>query len=199
MEVFMLCLGVGQTLIMLWQLSIARKSQGMSVAEAPISSRQRFGYWPVVAMAVLAVAGWVPYLFHIGQSEVAMYVPAYGTGSDGCYQLIDGTKLVKYASKYNLFVSCGFATPTVDQMQDGLISISNPFTINNTQIAIQAKYTDAMMDKAKAMAAKTPPEPAAIWTQSFILLKSTDVSRVKRLGDVKDFGGRLLRNCEPID
>jgi hypothetical protein len=120
MGVFMLCLGVGQTLIMLWQLRIAMRSQGLPAADISAPTKGRFGYWPVLAMAILAAAGWVPYVFHIGQQERAMVTLVWGSGADGCYQVSDAAKLSIYANKYNVFLACGLSSATIDQMQDGL-------------------------------------------------------------------------------
>jgi hypothetical protein len=200
MDVIMLCIGLAQIIVMIWQARIMMQPQQRveeSTKDIPIKSG--FRYWPVIAMAVLAAFSWLPYIFHIGQPEIADFISAWGSMGDGCYQLLDGTKLTKYRDKYNIYVACGLGSPTIDQMQDPVIAISNAFTLSGAPIAIETKYNQAVNDAIRAMVNGVPPQPPSIWTQSFLLPKGVDISRVKKLADVREFGGKLIKNCQPIE
>ena len=199
MSVLMLCIGIAQILIMGWQTVIMRVAPPTSIAGAsvPRSSYQR--YVPIVAMALLAAIGWVPYIFHIGQPNISNHVTFWGVNPDRCFQVVDGSSVLDYSAKYNVALACGFNTATVDRMQDGVIAISNSFTIHKEQVSMEVKYTPAMIDTIKAMIASVPAQPPTIWTQSFLLPKTVDISRIKRLADIHEFGGKLITNCEPIE
>jgi hypothetical protein len=200
MEVVMLCIGLAQIIVMIWQARIMMQPQQRAEESTKAEPTMRgFRYWPVIAMAILAIISWLPYLFHMGQPDIAEFISAWGSMGDGCYQLLDGTKLTKYSDKYNIYVACGLGSATIDQMQDSSIAISNAFTVSGAPIAIETKYNQAVNDAIKAMVNGVPPQLPSIWTQSFLLPKSADISRVKKLADVREFGGRLIKNCQPIE
>jgi hypothetical protein len=202
MDIFMLCIGVAQTVILLWTLVVIIKSQaGTVVSEEATTTvaKKRFGYWPVIAMAILAAAAWIPYMLHIGEPERVMAITAWGGMQDGCYVVVDGSKLQHYSDKYNVFLSCGISNPTVDQNQDTLIAMSSQFTVGKDAIPVAAKYPQALLDHIKSLATSTPPQPYNVWHIVFLFPKKGDVSRVKRMADVREFGGKLVNNCEPIE
>jgi hypothetical protein len=174
-------------------------THGASIAGAGVSRSNYQRYIPIVAMALLAAIGWVPYIFHIGQPNISNHVTVWGVNPDRCYQVVDGSSVIDYSAKYNVALACGFNTATVDRMQDGLITISNSFTIHKEQVAMEVKYSPAMIETIKGMITSVPVQPPTIWTQSFLLPKSVDVSRIKRLSDIREFGGKLITNCEPIE
>lgn len=198
MDVLMVCIGIASLGLMYWQVRIM---QAASPAPVVLSEGQpkRLSYWPVVGMGILAIATWIPYFLHLGEPERVMAMDAWGGLQDGCYVVMDGTKLQHYSDRYNILLACGVSNPTVDQMQDSLITVSSAFSIANGPIPIEAKYTQGLTDQIKSLATSTPPQPYQVWHSVFLFPKKGDISRIKRVADVREFGGKIVNNCEPIE
>lgn len=192
MEIAQFCIGLLQTVIMVWALRVAIKSRPESREGAPAV---RFPLvWPLAAMALLAAAAWIPYFLRVGEPQRVISKQAWGTMQDGCYVVMDGSKLQSYSDKYNLFIACGITDPTTDVNQDTTITISSPFTITDNSIAIKAKFTPELLERGKSA-----QQPATVWQQPFLFPKKGDMSRVKKLSDIREFGGKIVNNCEPIE
>jgi len=168
-------------------------------ANPETQQRIRFRYWPLAGMAVLIIAAWVPYFLRIGEPERVMALQAWGGMPDGCYVVVDGNKLQHYSEKYNIYLACGLSNPALDQGQDTEIAISSPFTIAKDPIAIKATYPSILLDKFKTLATSNPPQPSSLWHTIFLFPKKGDISRIKRTADVREFGGKLVNSCEPIE
>jgi hypothetical protein len=199
MAVFMLVIGIAQTLLMIWQVKLA-STPTASLAGAPVVRQHSLRYLPVLGMGILAAISWIPYFFHIGQPEILNVIRVWGGTYENCYVTIDGTGLMKYRDEYNLYSSCGVVSSTVDKFQNEVIAISNPFSISKDQISIDVRYTPAMLEIFKAIG--TPPMQSkvpSVWAQPFLLPKNVNVSRIKRLSDVHEFGGKIIQNCEAIE
>ena len=200
MDILMLCIGLAQIGLMAWQLRVAMSSGAPSVVgETATPARKPFGYWPVIAMGLLAATAWIPYILHTGEAERVMAISAWGGMQDGCYVVMDGSKLQHYSDKYNLFLTCGISDPTVDQNQDTVIALSTGFTVGNGPIPIAAKYPSALVDRIKSLSPPDKPQPFNLWHNVFLFPKKSDISRIKKLADVREFGGKVVNNCEPIE
>ncbi len=200
MDIFQLCNGLLQTMIMAWALRIAVKSHSVpATTEGVINATGKSLVGPLIAMAVLAGSAWIPYILHIGQPERVMAMTAWGGMQDGCYVVMDGSKLQHFTDKYNIFLACGISDPTIDQNQDTAIAISSGFTVGNGPIPIATKYPSALLDRIKSLSPPDKPQPFNLWHNAFLFPKKGDIGRVKKLSDVREFGGKLISNCEPIE
>ena len=197
MDIPQLCIGLAQIVIMVWALRVSIKSQpaASKIDGETVSAATKPFTWPLVAMTVLAAVGWIPYFLRFNEPIRVMAVTAWGTLDDGCYSVIDGAKLQTYRDKYNLFLACGISNPTVDQNQDTAISISTPFGIEKSPIAIKTQYNQALLDQLKAHA----PQPFSVWHDILLFPKNGDIGRIKKLADLREFGGKIVSNCEPIE
>jgi hypothetical protein len=202
MELFNVFIGLASLGLMAWTLIVTIKANarmGTTTTAPPREETGRLSYWPVVGMAVLAVAVWIPYFLQIGHADRVLALSAWGNTPDGAYVVIDGSKLAAYNGKYDVGAAFGISNPTVDQFKDTKIIVSEMFTIIDGPIAIAAKNSSEMTETIKALASLNPPQAASIWHSVFLLPKKSDVSRIKRLGDIKDFGGKFVNNCQPIE
>jgi hypothetical protein len=198
MDILQVCNAILQTVLIAWQVKIMKSSANATL----LPNRRLQRYWPIIAMALLAVVAWVPYVFHLGQPDIVNAVEQWSGTTENCAVVVDGSALMKYRAKYYLYSSCGIENASVDRMQDGLIALSNPFSIGKERIAINVKFTPEMADIYKKAQAATPapmkPQIPNLWARPF-LLPTVDISRIRRLADVREFGGKLIMNCEPIE
>ena len=194
------CIGLAQIAIMYWQVKIMQATTAANIPSTEIAGTRKLSYWPVVSMGILAAVSWIPFLLHWGESKPVQVIQAWGNDATGCYVVLDGVALQKFSSKYYAAMACGLANPTVDQLQDTNIAMSSGFTIGKSSIAIEANLTQHMIDTVKALASLNPPQTTSIWRQSFLIPRSVDLSRIKRMSDVRDFGGKLISpGCDPIE
>jgi hypothetical protein len=199
MDIFMAFIGVASMALMYWQVRIMMAAAPVQVRGTETAAK-RLSYWPVIGMGILVVLAWIPYIFHLGQQPLGGIILAWGNVSDGCYDSLDTSKLMEYSGKYYVAMSCGIANPAMDYLQDTTIAMSSPFTITKSPITIEAKFTPQLLDMMKALAALNPPQVGSMWRQAYLLPKNVDISRIKRMSDVREFGGKLIpAGCDPIE
>jgi len=202
MDYFAVAVGLAQIGIMYWQLRVMTPhGQGTTQpveSTAQPSTLKR--YAPVMAMGLLVIASWVPYVLRLNEPEHVAWMAAYGTTSDSYYVVLSSDKLMRYGKKYYLALACGVTDPTVDQFQDQRIVLSSAFSVIPVNVAMAAKFTPQFLETLKSMTTAQPPQPISVWHTAFLIPKGADVARIKRLSDVKDWGGKIIpQNCEPIE
>jgi heme/copper-type cytochrome/quinol oxidase subunit 4 len=202
MELFNIFIGLASVGLMAWTLKVTMAANARIAVptDARATGARRLSYWPVIGMAILAVAVWIPYFLHLGENKPVNAITMWGNNADGCYIVIDGSVIQQFSSKYYVVMSCGVSNPTTDFLQDTVIATSSTFTIGKSPIAIEAKFTPQLLEEVKAYASLTPPQSPGMWRQAFLIPKNTDLSRIKRMSDVREFGGKLIpTGCEPIE
>jgi hypothetical protein len=198
-EIFTLCIGLASLGLMYWQVRIMMAA-APAVGPRDAERVRGLSYWPVIAMAVLAVIAWIPFIIHQFEVKPTVSVEAWGSLPDGCYEVLDGGKLQSFKSKYYVAMACGISNPTSDPLQDQAIAVSSGFTIGDNPITIEAKYTQPMMDTIKALASLNPPQATSMWRQAFLIPKNVPISRMKQVSDVRELGGKLIpASCDPIE
>jgi hypothetical protein len=93
-------------------------------------------YWPILAMAVLAVSAWIPYLIEWPQPD---YFIAWGRAADPLrvYAVVDGHKLLRQRPNELVLIARG-ENDTVDRNKDTAIVRSGTFEIFDRNIRIEA-------------------------------------------------------------
>lgn len=111
---------------------------------------------------------------------------AWDSDRHKCRTFIDTWQLRTFSHDYFLYVVCLYEDPSVDKYYDTRIEVSSPFTISGAKQEIDIVYSSAMKDQTGV----------STGTQTlhmvFLLPKSADISRIKRVHDVKDNHGKLL-------
>jgi hypothetical protein len=205
MDVLQVVIGICQIALMivfgLKQMSAASAGTviptAVSPSGVPIGTFRR--YWPLVAMGLLVAAAWIPYFLRLGEPERVIAVTGWSTSNDGCQVVIDGSKIMRFKDKYILAMVCGFHSPRVDMMQDGLIAVSSPFTIGADPISIEAPFTPTMTKHLNEVVGANPPQPINVWHQAILVPKKEDITKIRKLADVRDIGGKIVANCEPTE
>jgi hypothetical protein len=194
MDIASVVIGVAQIGIMYWGIRLTQ------AAAQPATERRRTSpYVPLALMGLLAATTWIPYFLKLREPERVLAIAAWGSQPDGCYTVVDDSGLKSFSGKYVLAMACGISSPMIDHMEDTNIAVSNAFTIAGGQTPMEAKYPQKLLDTFKGMAEMKPPQPASIWREVFLVPKNFDLTRIRRMSDVRQIGGKLVRNCEPIE
>jgi hypothetical protein len=199
MELFTILIGLAEVGLMIWQVRIMQAATTTVPPSGTERREKKLSYWPVALMGVLAIAVWIPYFLRVGEPKRVNAMLMWSTLTDGCLTGIDGAQLLEYSDKYNLGVACGISNVTTDANQDTAIAVSTPFTIVKDQMLIESKFPPALLDTMKTLAALSPPQAANIWHKIFILPKKVDMSRIRKVADIRELGGKMVNNCEPIE
>src|SRR5579864_3249632 len=100
MDIFMACIGLASLGFMYWQVRIMMASAPAVTTRTEGPPVKGFSYWPIIGMGVLVIATWVPYFLRLGEPQRVLAMPSWGSVPDGCYVVMDGSKLQDYSSKY---------------------------------------------------------------------------------------------------
>lgn len=164
------------------------------------------------ALIVLVICTWATLIAMFSYEIYHRYVVTEATrvftgwgGGVGtlCSATIDGSKLVDWKETDRVALICGVTDPTVDQMEDTRITITQPFTIQLQQMVMTASYSKEMADFLNGLLdqpRKTAPPPPGMetliqwssWYQLVLLPKEVDTSAIHSLSDVTRRAGKVI-------
>jgi hypothetical protein len=127
------------------------------------------------------------------------------TGTNACNGAVSGDALSEWSSAYDVALVCMFPDPRVDFFKNASITVTQPFTIIQGAIPIEAPFSPAMIDAEKHIiddALHDKPQGTIyqfpIWYEAILVPKDFDMSLIRNLSDVTAHGGKLLSK-EPQD
>lgn len=134
------------------------------------------------------------------QSEQA-FLTWGGGDTDACRVTINGGALVSFGKEYNAVVACGITRDGVDRLTDQAISVSGPYVIDDSAMAIAVNPSEPHMRLVVDLAesAKKIPRPKgmattltiALWYELLLVPKSVDPQRaIHTISDVERIGGK---------
>jgi hypothetical protein len=116
-----------------------------------------------------------------------------------CTAIVDGTQLMRWQSGYRVALVCGVRDPTIDQLDSKQISVSNLFSIGPNSINIAVSYSSEMASGIKQAVDpifKSDPQTFAaynqLWYRTILLPNGTSSTDIRRLSDVRHYGGLIL-------
>lgn len=116
---------------------------------------------------------------------VPRVVVGWSGAVDGCNGMLDTSRLVGYKDNYRIGFACTVEDATVDQFEDERIGVSNAFTITGGTVPVLILYKGTKMEGVPVVGGRTN-------TWAFLFPKDEDIKTVKKLSDIKRYGGVLL-------
>src|SRR5229473_4767773 len=149
------------------------------------------------------------YLHHIADTsspipnweEAVEQWGALSANDPNCNVILDGSRLMRLASTYDVALVCGVIDATMDKFNDKRIAVSGLFSIHPAAIPISALRTDEMtqaIQKQISDAARITPKttvievPIRTWYEIALLPTGTDVTDIHRMSDVARYKGIIL-------
>jgi hypothetical protein len=122
--------------------------------------------------------------------SVPAVITAWGDDpvNKNCYETIDTSRLVGFQANFRIATVCGVRDPSIDQMEDGRISISSTFRISGGPVDITIPYSDAFSQ------AVTSGKFKGIWHAVILVQSDEEMNRIKRLSDVLKDRGKVIVN-----
>jgi len=119
---------------------------------------------------------------------------SWGTqdGAHFCKASIDSSKLVVFKKNHKLVLLCGIADPSVDQYQDESVSFSTPYTITGRVQTVQQTVSKVLEEKIQLYHPSPPATQVSLWVEPVVVPLDQDMSRLKKLADVKKDGGKII-------
>jgi hypothetical protein len=147
-----------------------------------------------VHWGTVASVGCVCFLFGIlaaakATGAIPNVIATWSADRGSCFAVVDTSKLIMFRDKFDVYLICGVADPTVDQMRDTLIATSHAYTITGLGVSIAVSYPQSLKDKLSPL-----PQNAMInaWQVALLLPKDVDIENVRTLADVKKQGGHII-------
>jgi len=152
----------------------------------PATAERRIIHWEMVTyVGLLAFMSGV-LLATRAAGGVPPVVVGWGGALDGCNGTLNTSRLVGYADKYKVAMVCSVQDPTLDQFEDERIAVSNSFTITGGAVPALIIYKGTKMEGVPHIGQLTNND-------AFLFPKDEDVKSVKKLSDIRKYGGILLR------
>jgi hypothetical protein len=146
------------------------------------NTNKKFLEWEMIAYVAL-VAFMAGVLLAVqAAGGMPRVLVAWGGTLDGCTAAVDTSRLVGYVDKYKIAVICGVEDSTVDQYEDTRIAVSSARTITGATVAVTIPYKGTAMEGVAALGT-----PTDHWV--FLFPKDEEVASVKKLSDIKKYGG----------
>jgi len=124
--------------------------------------------------------------------------------NSSCSAGIDASKLpTDFTDKFEIALVCGYIDPSVDQMKDTRITISQLFTPQNAisiSVPFSKTMSEALAQDRRSFVNRIQPRPPRgskipivnnLWMRAVLLPKGFDISNVHRLSDVTANGGKI--------
>ncbi len=143
-------------------------------------------HWEMVAYVGILTFMFGVLLATWASGGVPTVIVGWGADTEGCSAIVDTKRLVGFSDNYKVAIACLVEDPTTDKFEDDRLAVSNAFTITGGSISIQVPYQGTKM--------KGVPQLGQLTSHTaFLFPKDEDVRSIKRLSEVKKYGGILLR------
>lgn len=150
------------------------------------------GYWGAIGSVALVAFMFGALVVAYSSSVAPQIIYAWTGATDGCTAGLDTSKLVGFKEDYYLYLACQILDPTIDPLEDTRIAISRPFNISGGGVQIVVLY-----DQGNPIRKIATPNSQTKLTP-FLLPKTGDINRIKKLDDVKSDKGKLLMPGEKL-
>lgn len=117
-------------------------------------------------------------------------IDAWGAQPPLCAAAIETPRLLTFGTKYKVAFICGIFDATRDKFEDDRVTVSNPFTITPSPVAIIAAYSDRMQVFAKSHISES--KAISTWYEAILLPNGVPSDKIAKLSDVVKLGGKII-------
>jgi hypothetical protein len=210
------------TLGLMWQQNriLQRQNEIFAQQEKAITTKTRWKYWPIFAMAMLMLFTWaavaVDYFYvrpapgsNATQQDIPEFdakttaiVEGYGLDSpESCYAVVNGNALLTRQKDYKLAAACFIYDGREDLLDAPYVQFSNLYDIKDGQIRMRLQFPQYFVDYRNRMNAigidvSVLNVPNGVELTSFRTLRQARTAGVKILSHTQAIGG-IVQQSKP--